>query len=200
MSYDRKDAYYKRARATGYRARSAFKLTDLDRRFRLLRRGDFVVDLGCWPGGWLQVVLETIGSEGRVVGVDVAPLAPLDASNVFVVQGNVRDPATIDTVLLRLGRRANAVLADLSPKLTGIRATDDARSAELARATLGALPALLRPAGGFLMKVFMNPEYEGVLSEVRSRFATVHTTRAEATRHGSAELYVIGLGFAGPGN
>ena len=197
MSYDPKDAHYHRARAAGYRARSAYKLAELNRRYRLLRRGDAVVDLGCWPGGWLQVVGEAIGPEGRAVGVDVAPFAPLGAANLLVVQGDVREAATIATVLQRLGRSADVMLSDLSPKLTGVRATDHARSTNLAHTTLGILAALLRPGGRLLTKVFMNPDYEGIVANVRARFVSVHVTRPEASRHGSAELYLIGLGFGG---
>jgi len=198
VRYDRKDAYYRQARAAGYRARSACKLVELDRRFGLLRRGDYVIDLGCWPGGWLQVALEAVGPEGRVVGVDMAPVEPLTARNAVVLQADVRDPATTATVVRRLGRRADAVLSDLSPGLTGIRATDEARCADLTRATLGTLPTLLRPGGRFLTKVFMSAECAALVGEVRQRFATVHATRPVATRRGSAELYVIGLGFEDP--
>src|SRR5262249_4995576 len=158
------------ARAAGYRARSAYKLVELDRRFRLLHRGDYVIDLGCWPGGWLQVVLNAIGPDGRAVGIDVAPLAPLAAANAIVLQGDAADPATVERAARRLGRRAAAVLSDLSPKLTGIRATDEARCADLARATVGALPTLLRPGGRLLMKVFMSSECDALVDEVRRRF------------------------------
>jgi 23S rRNA (uridine2552-2'-O)-methyltransferase len=197
VSYDRKDAHYHRARAAGYRARSAYKLAELNRRYRLLRHGDAVVDLGCWPGGWLQVVGEVIGPEGHAVGVDVAPVAPLGAANLVVVQGDVYESTTIATVLQHLGRPADVVLSDLSPKLTGVRATDQARSTNLAHTTLGVLTALLRPGGRLLMKVFMNPDQEGIVADVRARFASVHVTRPEASRHGSAELYLIALGFGG---
>ena len=195
MSFNRKDSYHRRARAAGYRARSAYKLAELNRRYRVIRRGDAVVDLGCWPGGWLQVTLELIGPEGCAVGVDVAPLAPLGAPNVFGVQGDVREVATIDAVLQKLGRRADALLSDLSPKLTGVRTTDDARSTELVRTTLDLLPILLCRGGRLVTKVFMNQDYEGILADVRGRFSTVHTTRPEASRRGSAELYLLAIGF-----
>ncbi len=196
MTYDRKDAYYTRARAAGYRARSAYKLADLVRRYRLLRRGDFVIDLGCWPGGWLQVTLEAVGAGGRVVGVDVGTVASLDVPNLVVVQGDVREVATLDAVTCQLGRSADAVLSDLAPKLTGVKSTDETRATELARATLDALPCLLRPGGHFVMKAFMNADYHALARDVRAAFATSHATRAEATRRGSAELYLVGLGFS----
>ena len=128
MTYQRKDAHYRRARAEGYRARSVYKLAELDRRYRILRRGDAVVDLGAWPGGWLQLAHKRVGSEGRVVGVDLAAIQKLPVPNVELVLGDVRAPGTGDAILEGLGRRADVVLSDLAPKLTGIRATDESRS------------------------------------------------------------------------
>lgn len=197
MTYRRKDTYYRRARAEGYRARSAYKLAELDRRYRLLRRGDRVVDLGAWPGGWLQVALEQVGREGRVVGVDVAAIEPLPAPNVVLVTGDIRDPATQHAVRDRLGSPADVVLSDLAAKLTGIRATDEARAVELVSATLDALPVLLRRGGRLLMKVFAGPAQQEAAPRVRAGFADMRTTRPEASRRGSAELYVIGLDHQG---
>jgi 23S rRNA (uridine2552-2'-O)-methyltransferase len=193
MTYRRKDAHYQRARAEGYRARSAYKLAELDRRFRLMAAGDHVVDLGAWPGGWLQVASERVGPRGRVVGVDVAAIAPLAAPNVSVVRGDIREPATVAAVRASLGHAADVVLSDVAPKLTGVRATDDARAAELLHAVLATLPTLLRPGGHFVTKLFMGEDYERLLADIRRRFSLLHTTRPEATRRGSAELYVVGL-------
>ena len=195
MTYERKDAHYRRARAEGYRARSVYKLTELDRRWRLLRRGDAVIDLGAWPGAWLQLARERVGAEGRVVGVDLARIDKLPAPNVAVVVGDVRDPATVDILLERLGRPADVVLSDLAPKLTGIRATDEARSQELNETTLALLPRLLAPGGRFVMKTFMSGDFEATLRAARALFDEVKTTRPDATRRGSSELYVIALGF-----
>ncbi len=197
MTYRRKDAFYRRARAAGYRARSAYKLAELDDRFHLLRAGDFVVDLGAWPGGWLQVIRERIGDRGRVVGIDVQEVPPFDAPNVVLLTGDVRDPGTAESVLDLLGRHADVVVSDLSPKLTGVRDTDDARFAELVDATLGLLPAVLRRGGRLLIKLFMSAPHEAMVERLRSRFAEVKVTRSEATRRGSAELYALASGFRG---
>jgi 23S rRNA (uridine2552-2'-O)-methyltransferase len=195
MKYRRKDAHYRRAREEGYRARSAYKLAELDRRFRLMQPGDHVVDLGAWPGGWLQVASERVGAHGRVVGVDLAAIAPLAAANVALVRGDVRNADTVAAVREAGGRAADVVLSDLSPKLTGVRASDDARSAELVAAVLAALPVLLRPGGRFVTKLFMSEDWEGLLADIRRRFSRIDTTRPDATRRGSAELYVVGLGY-----
>jgi 23S rRNA (uridine2552-2'-O)-methyltransferase len=195
VTYQRKDAHYRRARAEGYRARSVYKLAELDRRYRILRRGDAVVDLGAWPGGWLQLALERVGGEGRVVGVDLVAIDTIPAPNVELLRADVRDADTADAILERLGRRADVVLSDLAPKLTGVRATDDARSEELNETTLALLPRLLAPAGRLVMKTFMGAGFEATLRAARARFADVKTTRPDATRRGSSELYVVGLRF-----
>ena len=197
MTYRPKDSYHRRARAAGYRARSAYKLIELADRFRLLRRGDHVVDLGAWPGGWLQVAVERIGADGRAVGVDVVPIDPLPAANVDSISGDVRDPAVVRAVRERLGRAADVVLSDLAPKLTGVAATDAARQSELGTAVLAALPDLLRPHGRLVMKVFMGPDQPALLARLQTLFDEVRTTRAEATRRGSAELYAVCTGYRG---
>jgi len=197
MTYRPKDSYHRRARAAGYRARSAYKLIELADRFRLLRRGDHVVDLGAWPGGWLQVAVERIGADGRAVGVDVVPIDPLPAANVDSMSGDVRDPAVVRAVRERLGRAADVVLSDLAPKLTGVAATDAARQSELGTAVLAALPDLLRPHGRLVMKVFMGPDQPALLARLQTLFDEVRTTRAEATRRGSAELYAVCTGYRG---
>jgi 23S rRNA (uridine2552-2'-O)-methyltransferase len=199
VTYQRKDAHYRRARAEGYRARSVYKLAELDRRYGILRRGDAVVDLGAWPGGWLQLALERIGNEGRIVGVDLAAVEKFPAPNVALMVGDVRDAATADAILDRLGRRADVVLSDLAPKLTGIRATDEAHSEELNQAALALLPRLLAPSGRFVMKTFMGGGFEAILRATRAQFSEVKTTRPDATRRGSSELYVVGLGFLAKG-
>ena len=197
MTYRPKDSYHRRARAAGYRARSAYKLIELADRFRLLRRGDHVVDLGAWPGGWLQVAVERIGADGRAVGVDVVPIDPLPAANVDSMSGDVRDPAVVRAVRERLGRAADLVLSDLAPKLTGVAATDEARQSELGTAVLAALPDLLQPHGRLVMKVFMGPDQPALLARLQTLFDEVRTTRAEATRRGSAELYAVCTGYRG---
>lgn len=197
MMYRRKDAYYRRARAAGYRARSAYKLSQLDSRFRLLRRGDVVVDLGAWPGGWLQVALEAVGPHGRVVGVDLVAIDPLASPNLRLVDGDVRDPSTWRAVLEHLGRPADVVLSDLAPKLSGIRETDEARSSELVTAVLEMLPTVLRAGGNLLIKLFMGGSFDLATAELHRRFEEFRATRPAATRKASAEVYGVARGYRG---
>ncbi len=193
--YERKDRLYRKAKAEGLRSRAAFKLEDLDR--GLLRAGDRVLDLGCWPGGWLQVAARRVGDGGRVVGVDLRKLAPALAANVRVIQGDVADEATVEVIARALEGPADVVLSDLSPALSGIRDRDAARAGELVHLALRVADRVLRTGGSFVCKVFMNSQYGEVRAAIARRFNDVSATRSQATRKGSAELYVIARGFRG---
>ena len=193
MSYERKDRYYRKAKAEGLRSRAAFKLDDLDR--HLLCPGDRVLDLGCWPGGWLQVAGSRVGVQGKVVGIDVRPCDPISQAQVTVLQGDVTDPAVLDAAAGMLGGLADVVLSDMAPQLSGVRDRDEARASALVRAALSVVDRMLREGGSFVCKVFMNSDYAPLLAEARARFADVHATRSQATRKGSAELYWLARGF-----
>jgi 23S rRNA (uridine2552-2'-O)-methyltransferase len=193
--YERKDRLYRKAKAEGLRSRAAFKLEDLDR--GLLQAGDRVLDLGCWPGGWLQVAARRVGYGGRVVGVDLRTLAPVLATNVRVIQGDVAEEATLEVIARALEGPADVVLSDLSPALSGIRDRDEARAGELVHVALHVTDRLLRTGGDFVCKVFMNSQYGELRAAIGRRFNDVSTTRSQATRKGSAELYVIARGFRG---
>lgn len=193
MTYDRKDRFYRKAKSEGLRSRAAFKLEDLAG--PLLAPGARVVDLGCWPGGWLQVAAARIGPAGRVVGVDVVAPPDLGAANVRTLEADAQDPSTTARIRQELGGPADLLLSDMAPKLTGIRDRDEARSSDLVRTALAAARELLRPGGALVVKIFMNGEYRALVDEIRTSFAEVATRRSEATRKGSAELYVVAKGF-----
>jgi len=195
-AYDRKDAVYRRAKREGFRSRAAVKLEEIDGLFSLLRRGQRVVDLGCWPGGWLQVCAERVGTHGRVVGVDVADTEQVERSNVVVLQADVYDEALAERVGAALGGPADLVLSDLAPKLSGIAASDSARHAALVQRALELARAWLVPGGGiFLAKLFMDAEYQGLILELRRTFSAVKARKLDTTRKGSSELYVCGRGL-----
>jgi 23S rRNA (uridine2552-2'-O)-methyltransferase len=156
-----------------------------------------VIDLGAWPGGWLQVALERVGAEGKVVGVDLAEIVSLDAPNAELLVGDVRDPNVIDRLRELAGGSADVVLSDAAPKLTGVRATDEARSEELTDAVLAALPGLLRPGGRLAIKLFMGPGHRATVSRIERAFSRVKVTRADSSRQGSAELYAVAHEFQG---
>ncbi|OFV87386.1 MAG: hypothetical protein A3J75_01870, partial [Acidobacteria bacterium RBG_16_68_9] len=181
MTYQRKDAFYTHARAAGYRSRAAYKLLELARRYRVVRPGDHVVDLGAWPGGWLQVAAELVGQRGRVVGVDLVPIEPLPSAVVSCVTGDARDPAVREDLRRRCDGRVDVLLSDMAPKLTGVRATDTARAAELAGVAVAAAGELLQPGGRLLMKVFTGEETDRLVHVLRAQFTTVKVTRPDAS-------------------
>jgi len=196
--YERKDSFYKKAKQQGYRSRAAYKLAELNKEFHVMKRGDRVVDLGAWPGGWVQVAAAVVGTEGKVVGIDLAELDPLPLAHVTLLRGDATDPVQQEKIRTALGGPADVVLSDMAPKLSGIREVDEARSIALCRAALTCALALLRKGGTLLLKVFMGPEYKAFLSQLRPIFTTVKTTRPEATRKGSAETYVVARGLKTP--
>ena len=189
MSYKVRDTYYKKAKQEGYRSRAAYKLIELQERFRILRSGDHVVDLGAAPGGWLQVAAKFVEPNGKVLGVDLQPIAALNQKNVILVQGDITAPETEQRIKEYLGRPADCVISDLAPKLTGIRDADEASLLELNRTALAAAQRLLRPAGSLLMKSFVGEGLRGFFAELERHFRSVHRTRPDASRKGSSEIY-----------
>lgn len=198
MTYERKDTFYKKAKQEGYRSRSAYKLLELNKEFRFLKLGDRVVDLGSWPGGWVQVAASVVGKTGHVVGIDLVTLEPVPLTQVTLLQGDATDPVLQESILTVLGSPADVVLSDMAPKLSGIRERDDARAMELCRAALACARVVLRPGGVLVVKVFMGAEYQAVLSELRAAFTGVKIVRPEATRKGSAETYVLATALRKP--
>ena len=193
--YDRKDTFYQKAKQEGYRSRAAYKLLELQRELRIFKPGDRIIDLGSWPGGWVQVAASLVGSAGQVIGIDLVALDPLPLPNVTLVQGDATDPRQQERLLVLLGSRSDVLLSDMAPKLSGIRETDDARAMDLCRTALACAFQLVRPGGGLLLKVFMGSEYKAFLTELRTAFTTVKVTRPEAIRKGSAETYVLATGL-----
>jgi 23S rRNA (uridine2552-2'-O)-methyltransferase len=193
--YERKDKFYRKAKSEGYRSRAAYKLLELNNEFHFIKRGDRVVDLGAWPGGWVQVASQLVGETGKVLGVDLVALDSLPSKNVTLLQGDATSPTVQEQILIALGGPADVVLSDMAPKLSGIRETDEARTGELCHAALTGARAFLRPGGVLVLKVFANSEQKHLLTELRTYFVTVKTTRPDATRKGSAEAYAIAMGM-----
>jgi 23S rRNA (uridine2552-2'-O)-methyltransferase len=194
--YDRKDHYHQRAKAEGYRSRAAYKLMEIDDAQRVLRRGARVADLGCWPGGWLQVAAERVGLEGRVVGVDLATIEPpLLLANVFAFSGDLAEPRVVAALLEHAGARCDVVLSDAAPKLTGIRATDRAREEALLSAIALAYPQLLAPGGTLLVKLLECPEAHAFELGVRRQFQSTKVLKPKASRKGTTERYLLARGY-----
>ena len=197
MVYQPKDAFYRKAKKQGYRSRAAYKLSELNRRYRVIKPGDRVIDLGAAPGGWLQVAAELVGPKGRVVGVDLQPITPFREPHLIVLQGDITSEECIEKIREALAAPANCVLSDVSPRLTGIRDADVSRSVELARMALNAACDLLLPGGNFLVKTFMSEELNALSEKIEEKFWSVDRTRPEATRKGSSEIYLCARGYRG---
>ena len=187
------DAYVKRARAEGMRSRAAYKLAQIAERDRLLKPGMIVVDLGAAPGGWSQVAAERVGPRGRVIALDLLDMAPL--RGVTFIRGDPRDDAVVAKLENALGgQKADLVLSDMAPNLSGIAATDQARALELAELALDFALKYLKPQGNFLVKAFQGTGFEEFLKRLRSRFTAVAMRKPEASRSRSSELYLVGKG------
>ena len=195
--YVRKDSYYKRAKEEGYRSRAAYKLIELNKTHRLFKKGDRVLDVGCAPGGFLQVAAGAVGLGGAVVGIDVLETTPIGRPNVQIVRGDAREEANQQELFGLLGGPAHCVLSDMAPNTSGVGFADAYRSFELASMVLDLCSSHLRHGGNMLVKVFLGDEFEGLKVRAEGMFRKVVVTRPDATRKGSREVYLIGIGFTG---
>jgi 23S rRNA (uridine2552-2'-O)-methyltransferase len=189
MARDQRDYYYRRAKEEGYRARSAYKLLQINEKFHLIKKGDSVVDLGAAPGGWLQVAHQLTGKEGKVVGVDLEPIEPIQG--VVTFQADITKESTVDLVKEALGGDADVVICDAAPNLSGAWDMDHARSIDLSRSALAMAMKLLKPRGNFLAKVFQGDMFPDFLAEVKKEFSSVQAHSPAASRKESAEMYVV---------
>jgi 23S rRNA (uridine2552-2'-O)-methyltransferase len=200
-SYERRDHFHRRAKSEGFRSRAAYKLAEIQRTQLLLHPGDRVVDLGCWPGGWLQVASAAVGPTGRVVGVDLTVIdPPLENENVIALCGDIAEAPVVKAILAALGWPADVLLSDAAPKLTGIRAVDRAREEALLESVEARIPELLRPGGALLLKILEGPEAQAIDRRLRARFEQAKTAKAAASRKGSTERYLLARGYRGSGS
>ena len=185
------DVYVQRAKAEGYRSRAAYKLIEVAARDKLLKPGMVVVDLGAAPGGWSQVAATRVGARGRVFALDLLPMDAL--RNVTFLQGDFREDAVVLALEQELaGRPIDLVLSDMSPNISGIALSDQARAMHLAELALEFAVNHLKPGGGLLVKVFQGSGFQDFFREMRARFARVDSRKPEASRGRSNELYLLG--------
>ncbi len=198
--YERKDRLHQRAKDEGLRSRAAYKLDELQKEWKLIRSGQRVFDLGCWPGGWLEVAARLVGPSGRVVGVDLAAVeAPITAAEVVSLVGDLEDPEIAAKLCAALGaERADVVLSDAAPKLTGVRERDRANEERLLEAVEALLPRLLAKGGAFVVKILEGPEAQVIDKRIRQAFEQAKTVKLDATRKGSSERYLVARGYRGP--
>jgi 23S rRNA (uridine2552-2'-O)-methyltransferase len=197
VAYNPKDFYFKQAKKENFAARSVFKLEEIDERFRILKAGHQVLDLGAAPGSWSQYSAKKVGPKGRVLGIDLQPIK-LTLPNAVFITADMRD-LNLEEVMSQNGITPpfDVVLSDMAPKTIGIRLTDQMRSLELSELALSTAERFLRPKGSFVCKLFHSEEFEGFRDKLRSRFERVEILRPKSTRKESKEIFFIGMRFSG---
>jgi len=193
---DRKrDHYYRKAKAEHYRSRASYKLKQIDHRFDLIHPGDVIVDLGASPGGWSQVAVEIGGPSSKVFSLDLDRMPPLDG--VLFIRGDIKDDEVVKRLLGMIPNKADVVISDMSPDISGNYSYDHARSVELCEHALGFASMVLRNGGNFCVKMFYGDLSKNFVRLVGKSFAEVYTHHPKASRPTSSELYVVGIGFSG---
>jgi 23S rRNA (uridine2552-2'-O)-methyltransferase len=186
----KREHYYKAAKKTGYRARSAFKLKQINKKFNILKKGDFVVDLGAAPGGWSQVAKEIIGEKGKLVGVDLLKIKPI--KDVVFLKGDMTEDSTIEKIKEIFAKeKVDAVISDMSPDISGNYSVDQARSIYLCRQAFKTVEHLLKPDGNFICKVFEGEDLKEFIDEINSNFKMIKLFHPKASRKSSSEVYII---------
>lgn len=191
----KREYYYRKAKKEKYRSRAAYKLLQAVEKYRFIKPGDVVVDLGAAPGGWIQASRKIVGDEGFVLGVDVRPIEPIDLSNVLILTADITEPQMTKRILGLLPRQADVVLSDVSPNISGIWELDHARQIDLARHSLRIAASILRTGGNLFVKVFQGDLLNNFVKEVRRYFDFVKLVKPKASRARSAELYLLGMNF-----
>ena len=189
-----KDPYAKKARESHYRSRAAYKLSEIDKKDGIFRTARTIVDIGASPGSWSQYASEQVGSQGRIIAVDILPMEPVD--KVSFIQGDFTEDEIIHACIAGLqGSRADLVISDIAPNLSGVRVSDQARSLYLAELVLDFADVALRQGGDFLVKLFQGEGIEQYKRELNNRFQKVMVRKPQASRDSSREFYVLARGY-----
>jgi 23S rRNA (uridine2552-2'-O)-methyltransferase len=189
----RRDQYRRLAKDQGYRARSAYKLLQMNRSYNIIKKGDKVVDLGCAPGGWLQVAVKEVGSSGKVIGVDLKPVTPV--AGAIILQDSIENPNVLSKIAEILGCNADVILSDMAPNVSGVWDIDHARQISLSTIALGFTRQVLRVGGSSVFKIFEGEMLKEFKSELRKSFGKVLLSKPSASRQESSELYIVCLDF-----
>ena len=190
----KRDSWRRQAKSSGYRARSAFKLLQIQEKFKLIRESDVVLDVGCHPGGWSQVAVELVGPEGVVIGVDLEPCQPVDGALLLV--GDITESSTQDRILSELNKRViNTIVSDISPDITGNWDIDQAVAMTLVADVLDFSLDLLCKGGSFTSKIFQGVGVEELITAIKPYFSDVRRFSPMASRNSSSEVYLVCRNF-----
>ncbi len=189
----KRDYYYKKAKEEKYRSRAAYKLLQAVKKYKFISKGDVVVDLGAAPGGWIQAASRIIGKNGFVLGVDLKPIKPFLQNNIQTVIGDINEEETLQQILSILPEKADVVISDVSPNISGIWEVDHARQIALAEQSMKIALKVLKPSGNFFVKVFQGDMFDDFVKKVKEHFRVVKIVKPKASRAKSSEMFVLGL-------
>jgi 23S rRNA (uridine2552-2'-O)-methyltransferase len=189
----KRDHYRKLARDQGFRSRAAYKLKQINDSYHVLRKGQKVADIGCAPGGWLQVAAGVVGNTGKVAGIDLKAVEPV--AGATILQGSIDDPASVKSLVDALGGHADVVLSDLAPNVSGMWEVDHARQIDLTRSALALARQVLSAGGSAVFKVFEGEFLNELKEEMKKSFGKVLVSKPQASRQESSEMYLVCLNF-----
>jgi 23S rRNA (uridine2552-2'-O)-methyltransferase len=193
MQDRKRDYYYKKAKEEQYRSRATYKLSLTIQKYHFIKRGDVVVDVGAAPGGWIQSARKVAGKTGFVLGVDLKPIAPFPQDYIRTIIGDITDPDTLKQIQAFLPRKADVVISDASPNISGVWEVDHARQIDLATHALRLSLMVLRTSGNFFVKVFEGDLLKSFVEEVGKHFEEIKIIKPKASRAKSSEMYVLAL-------
>lgn len=197
MEKRKDDHFYKKAKKEGYRSRASYKLKQLDEKYNILQTTDIALDLGSAPGGWLQVAREKVGSDGFLLGIDLEEIEELEHSNIRTITADITESETIKIIKENLPDNPDVILSDASPNISGVWNVDHARSIELGKACLSMAEKLFKNGGNILIKVFQGEFFTDLLDETKKKFDFCKSSKPEASRDESAEIYIVGKNYKG---
>lgn len=189
----KRDYYYKKAKEEKYRSRAVYKLFQAVKKYRFIKHGDVVVDLGAAPGGWIQAAKEIVGSEGFALGVDIKPIEPFSVRNVQTIIGDIREQDTLRQIIELIPRKADVVVSDVSPNISGVWELDHARQIDLAHKALEIATKVLKTDGNFFVKVFQGDMLNDFIAKMKQRFDVVKIIKPKASRARSSEIFILGM-------
>jgi len=189
----RRDYYRKLAKERGFRSRAAYKLLEINNSYHVIQRGMYVADLGCAPGGWLQVASTSVGDNGKVLGVDIRHVDPLP--RVQIIQGDVSDDSLAEKIMDVMERKVNLLLSDLAPNISGVWQLDHARQISLTQSAVSIAEKILAKNGNAVLKAFEGEMLNELKSELKTKFNKLHLYKPKSSRKASSEIYLVCLGY-----
>lgn len=189
----KREFYYRKAKAENYRSRATYKLVQANQKYQFIKRNDIIVDLGAAPGGWIQAARKITGKNGFVLGIDLKSIEPFTQEYVRTIVADMTETETMQQILSFLPRKADVVISDAAPNITGVWEVDHARQIDLATKALEIAQSILMPPGNFFVKVFEGDLLKGFIQMVKSSFETVKIVKPQASRAKSSEMYVLAL-------